>query len=92
MGNHKCVIGLFNQYEGSYLCNLDDLKRQIHERNEFINSLLSDPVYGKIGNPGVKCWTLKEYADKRRSTDLTRFNYCPECGKRIDWAALKEEK
>ena len=34
-------------------------------------------------------YTLMDYCDKRKSTDLTRFNYCPLCGKKIDWKAIK---
>lgn len=34
-------------------------------------------------------YTMSDYCDRRKSTDLTRFNYCPMCGKKIDWKAMK---
>ena len=36
-------------------------------------------------------FTLSDYCDKRKSTDMTQFNYCPFCGKEIDWKAIKKE-
>ena len=36
-----------------------------------------------------KIYSLPDYCDKRKSTDLTQFNYCPLCGKKIDWKAIK---
>ena len=38
---------------------------------------------------GHTTFSLNDYCDKRKSTDLTRFNYCPICGKKIDWKAIK---
>ena len=35
-------------------------------------------------------WSLKDYCDKRKNTDLTRFDYCPYCGKKIEWKKIKE--
>lgn len=37
-----------------------------------------------------KTYSLSDYCDKRKSTDLTQFNYCPFCGKKIDWKAIKD--
>ena len=36
-------------------------------------------------------YTLKDYADRRKSTNLTRFEFCPYCGKKIDWKKIKSE-
>ena len=30
-------------------------------------------------------YTLKDYSDRRKSTNITRFDYCPYCGEKIDW-------
>ena len=30
-------------------------------------------------------YNLKDYYDRRKSTNLTRFNFCPMCGKKIIW-------
>ncbi len=34
---------------------------------------------------------LQQYCDWRRSTDLHRFSYCPDCGAKIDWGKIKRE-
>ena len=47
-----------------------------------------EPLYSKNF---YDLFTLKQYADRRRSTDLTRFSFCPDCGKRIDWKSIAEE-
>lgn len=36
-------------------------------------------------------YSIEQYCDKRCSTNLTRFNYCPDCGKPIDWKAVKND-
>jgi len=91
MDNHSCIIGLLYLPEDSELCTVEGLKSRIADKIEFNKWLDKDPVLKECKQMKHKVWTLKEYADKRRSTDLRRFEYCPECGKRIDWAALKRE-
>ena len=34
-------------------------------------------------------FNMKQYCDWRYSTNITRFVYCPFCGKKIDWKNLK---
>ena len=36
-------------------------------------------------------YSFKDYCDKRKSTNLTRFEFCPYCGKKIDWKKIKSE-
>ena len=54
-------------------------------------SLRGDPLLRDCKELYAKVFTLKQYADRRRSTDLTRFSFCPDCGKRIDWKSIAEE-
>ena len=79
------VIGLLHYYEGSKLCTLADLKEHIKDTEEYKKFLDSDPDWGKLQ---VKTFTLKDYCDRRKHTDLTRFNYCPVCGKEINWKQM----
>lgn len=78
------VIGLLHYADGSKLCTLADLKNHIKEMEEYRKFLDSDPDWGKLR---VKVYTLEDYCE--RDTDLTRFNYCPVCGKKIDWKGIK---
>ena len=34
-------------------------------------------------------YTMKDYADKRKSTNITNFDYCPFCGESINWKQIK---
>ncbi len=36
-----------------------------------------------------KRYEPKDYIDKRRSMSIT-FNYCPKCGKKINWNELRK--
>ena len=33
---------------------------------------------------------LMDYFDARYGTNLERFNYCPYCGKKLDWRSMRE--
>ena len=90
MDNHSCIIGLLHFKNNSELCTVEGLNRHIADGIEFNALLDNDPVLRERAYMRYKIWTLQEYADKRRSTDLRRFEYCPDCGKRIDLATLKE--
>ena len=70
------------------MVTLDDLKYHIKERLELKQAFEKDALF-KDYNHGIKGWDLADYCDKRKSTNLTRFNYCPLCGKKIDWKAIK---
>lgn len=88
---HNCVIGLIHDYELSCLVSIDDLKEHIRESIQYNECLDKDPVFRNNKDLKTKVYSLKDYADKRKSTDLTRFDYCPICGKKIDWKAIKCE-
>jgi hypothetical protein len=40
-------------------------------------------------HPVFSRYSLADYCDWRKSTDLFRFRLCPLCGREIDWKALK---
>lgn len=77
MANCNHIIGVLHRYDSSDLVTLDELKEYTKDREEFNIAL------EKYGMPREKLYTLADYFDKRKSTNLTRFNYCPYCGKEI---------
>ena len=79
----ECWIGVLYDYDDTRIVNLEDLKKNIQEQKEYAE--WKAKTYGV----NEKHYTLDDYCDKRKSTDLTRFNYCPLCGKKIDWKAIK---
>lgn len=72
-----------HDYEDTRMVTLEELKENIKSRMEYADWTLRQ--YGV----DEKVYTLYDYCDRRKSTDLTRFNYCPLCGKKIDWKAIK---
>lgn len=86
--NCKCYIGIINDYDNTRMATLDGLKLHIKESLYLKQAFETDPLY--VGyKHGIKGWTIADYCDKRKNTDLTRFEYCPMCGRKIDWKAIK---
>jgi hypothetical protein len=80
---HECVIGLLHG-NSEELVTLLDLEEYIFNIKEYNRNL---PKHSQWRRKLV--WSLEDYADKRRSTNLRRFTYCPECGKKIDWKSIR---
>lgn len=83
---HKCVIGMRNDYENTELITLEELKEHI-ERERETAAYCND----KNLSFSLRHYELSDYCDKRKNTDVTRFEYCPFCGKKIDWKEIKKE-
>lgn len=86
MCEHRCYIGLYNNYEDSDLVTLEDLIKIVQQDQESYEYRVANDY--RVGRPPL---TLAEYLDTRKNTSLYRFNYCPRCGKIIDWAKLRQE-
>ena len=73
----ECWVGVRYDYENTDLVTLADLKEDIESHNGMVE------FWQTHGFPATKEKKLDDY------TDLTRFNYCPLCGKKIDWKAIR---
>lgn len=89
MIEHECVIGLLHHCDYSELVTLEELEDHIIDNVTYNIFLMADPVLKDCKELYRKEWSIKDYADKRRHTNLTRFDYCPECGKRIEWKRIR---
>ena len=89
MSKHECIIGLlYYGYEGVDIVTLDDLNKYIEETKDINRNYRS--TYDQLPDEFYrKEYTLQDYADKRKSTNFTRFGFCPYCGKKIDWKKIK---
>lgn len=74
-----CIIGGIHHYNYTELVTLEELKEYIQTNQEAYELFTT-----------LTCYTLSDYCDKRKSVDMIRFNYCPICGKKIDWKAIKK--
>lgn len=87
--SHECVIGLLHYCEDSELATVSKVKENIADRARSNRQMRELGV--ETNWLYKKEWSLRDYADRRKSTNLTRFDYCPECGKAIDWKAIRKE-
>lgn len=89
MNNHTCLIGIYHQSDCSELVTLEELQLNILETRQYNYMLQHDPFLSGATGLYKKEYTLRDYADKRKSTNLYRFDFCPSCGKPIDWKAIR---
>lgn len=88
----ECIIGLLSRgYECCELVTLQQLKDRIAEKR-YYNEVLVPTYATDQARHLQKVWQLKDYGDFRKSTDLTRFNNCPYCGKQINWKEIRRLK
>ena len=85
---HECFVGIINDYDHTEMVTLNELKHHIQDTSELIEALKKGELFKDIIY-GCRAWTLVDYCDKRKTTDLSRFEYCPACGKKIDWKTIK---
>lgn len=84
MEGHECYIGVLFDIDKTVLATLTDVEK-INEAKKRFNELAESE-----GRPERRViWTPKDYSDKRKSTDLKRFEFCPMCGQKINWKRLK---
>ena len=76
----KCehIIGIVYDYEDTKLVTLKGLKEHIKYEQLCCKHGYRSSYY-----------TLSQYCDKRYTTDMTRFEFCPFCGEKIDWSKIK---
>lgn len=90
--NHECIIGVIYDYEDTRLVTLTELKEIITIRQEFKKRHQHEENWRAITNDFCDAYTLSDYCDKRKSTDLRQFKYCADCGKKIDWKEIKRSE
>ena len=92
MSEHECIIGLLSyDYDDVRLVTVNELLERIQNDYNQYDYLCNLYNKYKLDNPKPP-HILKDYCDRRKSTNLTRFEFCPYCGKKIDWKKIKEEK
>ena len=100
--DHACIIGLYWCDYGGKLITLDILKAEIERDKEYNEAVEREALrFEALGKPDSaedwrrvkhKEYSWDSYCDRRKKSPLNQFNYCPECGKKIDWKALRREQ
>ena len=86
---HNHFIGLFYDWEETYMVTLKQLKGKVEDikkRNDFLRKNNISEYLDEYEN-------LEDFLDNRKSTSFKRFSYCPVCGEKINYRKiLKENK
>ena len=89
MKKHECFIGLFYDSDYADLITLNGLKSKIKWNKAYNAFINNDPEVYRATWALRQEWTLKDYCDRRKSTNLCQFDFCPVCGKQIDWKTIR---
>lgn len=84
---HECYIGIRHDYENTDIVTLEELKKHIESEKWLAEQNKDSEFWQSICSK----YTLDDYCDMRKGTDLTRFRYCPFCGQKIDWKAMRSK-
>lgn len=72
---HECVIGLVCTHESVFLTTLEELKKHVQWQKKLWSS----------------AYDLSDYFNGVVGYAFEQFKFCPLCGKKIDWKAIKKE-
>lgn len=85
---HECIIGALFLGELE-LVTLEDVKKYVAETKDINRQIDEHPIYHRHPEMKRTEWTWAQYADKRVNTNLRQFDFCPECGKKINWKGIR---
>lgn len=85
----KCehIIGMLYDYENTELITLPNLLEYIKREKDFADYQKQQHGYIIFDD---RLFTIEDYCDKLKDSNLERFKYCPICGEKIDWEKIKE--
>ena len=75
----ECIIGLYYNSEDANLVTLKELKEKIKENKQYNEYIARN--YSELSHVKLPEYSLRDYFDGRKSTNLTRFKHCPMCGR-----------
>jgi len=80
----NCWLGILSDYDQSDLnnLNLSNIKNRLNEKSNFTKNMASISHNWESYEP-------KDYVDRRKGL-ATLFNYCPLCGKKIEWDTIRK--
>lgn len=86
---HECVICVWWDYDNIELLTYEELKSKVKQRSTYAK-WLEDKGLSFSDTADKYGAKLRDYLDRRKSTNLQHFDYCPYCGKKIDWKGLRK--
>lgn len=86
---HDCIIGLFYDVDTDRLVTFGGVYYLTEKYRELQSLYRLDPIYSTIYHG--KRYEFRDYFDRRKSVNMKRFEFCPMCGKKIDWTIMRKE-
>ena len=82
----NCWLGILNSYDQSESNDLriNTIVEQLNERSELSKRLSIE------FDRSFMAFAPKDYIDRRRGL-AKLFNYCPLCGKKIEWKGIRKK-
>lgn len=97
MNNCEHIIGLVYDYESATLATYEWLKKQYEDDLESVRHFRDNPeqdicdgIYLESATKRAAASHLVKILDKRNGR-MNHFEFCPLCGAKIDWAALRKQ-
>ena len=91
MQDYECVIGLWYDYEDTDIVTLSELLQCAEQAEKTYNYLKELHERGGELYSRPKPYSIQDYLDSRKTTNFNHFEYCPFCGKKINWERLRKE-
>ena len=90
----NCIIGVLSDGENQRIVNAPALVKHIERQRELrklYNSAKATVVFGGLDDHDIKAYSLRDYCEGIKCTDLFRFTCCPVCGHGIDWKSILDK-
>lgn len=84
------IIGLLYGNDYTRLVTHQKLQEQIDNHKKYNQYILEQ--FGNNSSLKIKEYDWDDYADKRKNTNIIRFDYCPFCGEKISWKTFKNKE
>lgn len=84
---HNHILGVFQDYDMIIFCTFENLKEIIKGMKVYNEYCI------KVNSP-MACYKyteLKDLLDKTKDTCFRRFDYCPDCGEKINYRKIIKE-
>ena len=87
---HECIIGILARNYRKTLVTLPELNRYILEDEYVLDQVKLFPEDIRLLDITLpRGYKIRDYCNRQLNTGLKHFEFCPECGAKIDWHLIK---
>lgn len=86
---HECTIGVLMRNSRNTLVTLPQLRRYVSEDAYVLGQAKLFPEIRLLNITLPRGYTIRDYCNRQLKTGLRHFEFCPGCGKKINWHLIK---